>query len=74
MAKKLKFSYPGERLERIINLEEARNWDYSNTVTLTIVENHLMQSYDDLLKLASSDEFKDKEVLELYFLGTIYGG
>jgi hypothetical protein len=75
MAKKLKFNYLGDGVEKIVNLEEARSWDYSpDSVHHVIIENHLMQSYDELLKLASSNEFKNKETLDVIFFTIVDGG
>ncbi len=70
MVKKFKFTSDGA--ERILNLEETKDLDYSDS--FMVVEDHYIYSYDDLLKLASSDEFKNKEILEGYFVRIIFGG
>jgi hypothetical protein len=71
---KLKIKLPqGNSVEYIYELEEARHvLDFSQGVF--IIEGQSVNSYDELLNIASQDHFKDKEYLEVEWLHMVGGG
>lgn len=74
MQKKLRLKTFSGKEERIINIEEFKDWDYFDPHALVFVEKQLVNNYDELVELASSDDFKQKEILDVYFMITITGG
>jgi hypothetical protein len=74
MSKKLRLKDNAGKEESLIDLEEARDWDFADLTRLVVVERELVRSYEELLALAQEDRFKDKEALEVYFMMTLSGG
>ena len=74
---KLKIMYPqgypiGPR-EEICELEQAKNrFDYSKSMVM--LEESIVHSYEQLVQLASQDEYKDKEFLKVELLPPPIGG
>ena len=57
----------------LVDFEQARYFPYSEELIIT-VEDQVVSSYDDLVRLAAGDSYKDKEYLEVVFLPMIVGG
>ena len=57
----------------LVDFEQARYFPYSEELIIT-VEDQVVSSYDDLVRLAAGDAYKDKEYLEVVFLPMIVGG
>lgn len=58
----------------ICDLEQAKNrFDYGYE-TMVLVEGQLVNSHEELVKLATREEYKDKEFLEVVLLPYIAGG
>jgi hypothetical protein len=74
MPKKLRLRAFSDKEERIVNIEEFKDWDYFDPHALVFVENQLVHNYNELIELASSDDYKHKEILDVYFMITITGG
>ena len=74
MVKKLRITASQDKTEQIIDIEEARNWDFFDPTALVVVENQLVRSYQELLDIASTDKHKDEEVLDVHFMVTLTGG
>ena len=71
---KLRVNSACEKQERLLNIEEAKDWNYYDPLALVVIENNLVHSYDELLRIASSDNLKNKEVLDVYLMITCTGG
>jgi hypothetical protein len=64
---------PGYPAEDVFELEEARNrLNFKRGIIL--VEGQRVESYDGLVRLASQDKYKNKELLEVDVVLTIAGG
>ncbi len=72
---KLKVKLPfGDASEDICELEQAKyRFTYSGEV-LVVVEKQVVNSHEELVQLASRDDYKDKEFLEVELLPAIVGG
>ena len=58
----------------ICDLEQAKNrFDYGSE-TIVLVEGQVVNSQEELIELASQDQYKDKEFLEVVLLPFIIGG
>jgi hypothetical protein len=57
----------------LVDFEQARYFPYCNDLIIT-VEDQVINSYNDLVQLASAGTYKDKEYLEVVFLPMIVGG
>ena len=69
---KKSFGYP---FEEIRDLEQARYFLFSyDTDAVIVVEGQIINSYEELLKLATQDQYKDKEYLEASLLPAVVGG
>jgi hypothetical protein len=67
---KLPSGNPGEY---VIELEQARDClNFSEGVFL--VEGQGVQSYDELVRIATQDKYKNKKILEVEWLQIISGG
>ena len=58
----------------LVELEDAKLWDYNDTSNQVVIENRLVRSYEELCTVASQEDNKDKEVLEAYFVHFASGG
>ncbi|MBI4333812.1 MAG: hypothetical protein HY673_21330 [Chloroflexi bacterium] len=58
----------------IMDMEEAREWDYYDPAALVVVENELVRSYNELLAVASRPGTRDKELLDVHLMITLTGG
>ena len=68
---KLKIKLPSG--EYICELAEARQYlDFNEGVFM--IEQQGVQSFDDIVRIASLDKFKNKEFLEVIWLQVIGGG
>jgi hypothetical protein len=69
---KIKLPY-GDPTEYVYELEQIKNLlNFSEGVFLA--EGHSIQSYDDLISIASQDKYRDREFLEVELLKPIDGG
>ena len=59
----------------VIDLEQAKNRFFYGHETVVLVEGQVVTSHAELVKLASQDQYKDKEFLEVTILpNTFVGG
>ncbi len=64
---------PGNEAD-ICDIEQAKNrFDYGSD-TIIVVEGQVVNSYDELVRLASNDKYKDQEFLEVVLMPFIAGG
>ncbi len=75
MIKTLRVKSATNRKEEIVDISAARDWDYFDPNALVVVENQLVHSFDELLKIASSyiSDAK-KDTLDVYLMVTLTGG
>ena len=72
---KLKVKLPfGDTVQDVCELEQARYRFSYGQETLVVVEGQVVNSYEELVQLASRDEYKDKEFLEVQLLENLPGG
>ncbi len=74
MPKKLLLKAQDGKEGSLVEMEEAREWDFDDLTRLVVVERELIRSYEELVSLAQEERFKDKEPLEVYFMMTMTGG
>lgn len=74
MPKKLLLKDQGGKEGCLVEMEEAREWDFDDLTRLVVVERELVRSYEELLSLAQEERFRDKDALEVYFMMTMTGG
>ncbi len=74
MPKKLLLKSQDGKEGSLVEMEEAREWDFDDLTRLVVVERELVRSYEEILSLAQEERFKDKEALEVYFMMTMTGG
>lgn len=74
MPKKLLLKSQDGKGDCLVEMEEAREWDFDDLTRLVVVERELIRSYEELLSLAQEERFRDKEALEVYFMMTMTGG
>lgn len=74
MPKKLRLGAQPGQPESVVDIEEARSWDYDDLTRLVVVEREPVRSYEELLALAREDRFKDKDTLDVFFMTTMTGG
>lgn len=73
---KLKLKIPegyDEYYEGIHEFEEAKDF-LSNWGAMFIVDGQVINSHEELIKLATRDQYKDKEFLEVMVIPFIEGG
>ena len=59
----------------VFDLEQARNRFFYGHETVVLVEGQVINSHAELIKLASQDQYKNKEFLEVTLLpNTFIGG
>jgi hypothetical protein len=59
--------------EEIQDFEQARKFPF-DTDFVVVAEGQQINSYEDLLKMAGQEKFKNKEFLEVIFIPMIVGG
>ena len=64
------FGYP---LEETRDFEQAKYFPFCQHIII-MVENQVINSYEELIQLASQDSYQDKEFLEVTILPLIGGG
>ncbi len=75
MIHKLKVKSASNRKEEVIDISEARNWDYFDPNALVVVEHQLVRSFDELMQIASTYKSDDrKDSLDVYLMITLTGG
>lgn len=67
-----KTAWTDEAIE-IQEFEQARDFPYDQELII-VAEGHQINSYEDLVKLAGQERYKDKECLEIIILPMIVGG
>jgi len=72
--KKLRVISSYDRSEQLVDIEEAKDWNFFDPTALVVVEKHLIYSYEELLELASSGGLRDKQILEVHLMITCTGG
>lgn len=64
----------GEPKEEIMELEQARyRFNYYDLSTV-LVEGEVVQSHEELVRLAGRDDFKDRELLNVVVLAEFVSG
>jgi hypothetical protein len=58
---------------KLIEFQEARYFPFSQDLIIT-VEDQVVNSYEELISLATVEPFRDKPYLEVVFLPVIVGG
>ncbi len=71
---KLRVHSYDNRSGQMMDIEDARSWDYYDPGTLVVVEHQLVRSYGELLEIASRPEVRDREFLEVQLMVTLTGG
>jgi len=74
MIRKLVVKSATSKKEEVVDIEDARDWDYYDPHALVVVENQLVRSYQELLDIASSDSVKGRDILDVHFMVTLTGG
>ena len=57
----------------IRDFEQARYFPFSQGLVI-VVEDQVVESYEDIIRRVDQDRFKEKELLEVKFLPIIVGG
>jgi len=57
-----------------VSIEEAKDWNYYDPHALVVVEGQLVHCYEELIAIASKNDLKDRESLEVYLMITCTGG
>ena len=69
------WSLGGGQEETTCHLEEAKDIVFGNRAwTVAFAEGEMIKSYEELIQLATSDEHKDKETLNLTLIVPVIGG
>jgi hypothetical protein len=63
----------GDPEGEIQEFEQAENFPFHEEIII-VVEGRQITSYEDLLKMAGQEKYKDKKYLEVMFLPMIIGG
>ncbi|MBI4329797.1 MAG: MoaD/ThiS family protein [Chloroflexi bacterium] len=73
---KLRIRKPfGQEEGEVCDLETARRYfSAENGAFLVMVDGHLVRSYEELVKLAEQDAYRDKESIEVSLLAMVAGG
>ena len=64
----------GDTGEDICELEQAKYRFTYGQEGMVVVEGQVVNSYEELVQLASRDDYKDKEFLEVELLPALIGG
>lgn len=64
----------GQKGESLVDLEEAKEWDYDDPLGRVVVDNELINTYTELCELVARERYRDKESVNVYFLITLDGG
>ncbi len=64
----------GYQHEEIRDLEKAREFLNFDPTFVVTVEGKVLSCYDELVRLAAQDSYKDKEFLEVVLLPLLGGG
>lgn len=60
--------------DEIRDFEQARYFPFESDDVMITVENEVVRSYDEMLKLASRPELLDREYLEVAYIPIVEGG
>ena len=60
--------------EEIRDFEQGKYLPFNTEHMWIIVENQVITSYEDLVRLAADSRYKDKEFLEVRYVDIIIGG
>mgnify|MGYP001046545130 CR=1 FL=1 len=73
---KLKIKLPFAREEAAVcDLEQAEHYlNWGNETYLIAIDGQVINSYEELIQLATRDCYKDREFLEVWLLPLIEGG
>jgi hypothetical protein len=74
LSKKLCLKSHDGKNDKVVPIEEARNWVYDDPSAQVVVENYLVHSYYELVDIAGKERFKDKEILDIYSIEAMEGG
>ncbi len=64
----------GEPREEIMEIEQAMYRFNYNDMAAILVEGEAVRSHEELLQIASRDEFKDKKLLEVTVVAEVVAG
>ncbi len=56
---------PAYPIEETCDFEQAKSFPYGHAGTFIMAENQVINSYEELVQLASQDSYRDKEFLEV---------
>ena len=73
---KVRYDIEDERGERIMELEQARDFFYGSEdgYPLVVMEGQAVNSYKELIQLASQDSYRNKEFLKVELRSVVLGG
>ena len=72
---RLKVKMPSGRDEEICDLEQAKYLiPFDIDEVLVVADGQVIESYDELVQLATQDLYKSKELLEVLLLPLVSGG
>ena len=74
MVRKLKIMSSCDHPGQLVDIEEAKDWNFYDPTALVVIENHLIQSYKELLEMASREDLKERDFLTVHFMITCTGG
>jgi len=60
--------------KKMCDFEQARSFPYDSRDLTIVVEQQVIRSYEDLLKLVSHEDYKERDILNVKFLPVIVGG
>ncbi len=60
--------------KKMCDFEQARYFPYDSRDLTIVVEQQVIRSYEDLLKLVSHEDYKERDILNVKFLPVIVGG
>jgi len=59
--------------KKMCDFEQARYFPYDSRDLTIVVEQQVIRSYEDLLKLVSHEDYKERDILNVKFLPVIVG-
>jgi hypothetical protein len=74
LSKKLRLKSRDGKDDKVVPIEDARNWVYDDPEAQVVVENYLVHSYYELVDIAGKERFKDKDILDIYSIEAMDGG
>ncbi|MBW1862350.1 MAG: hypothetical protein JRJ02_08255 [Deltaproteobacteria bacterium] len=60
--------------KEICNFDQAGHFPFDSRDLVVVVEQQVIRSYEDLLKLVSGEDYRHMDILDVKFLPVIVGG